>query len=148
MPTHAEQRALPYTPAQMYALVADIERYPEFLPWCLDCRIVERKKAQLIASLTIGYRIFRETFISEVDLNDKGRTIEVRYVKGPFRYLNNTWAFKATAAGCIVDFAIDFEFRTPFLQKIMGVFFNEAVKRMITAFETRAANLYAEGGGG
>ena len=134
---------LPYSPQQMYALVADVERYPEFLPWCLDCRIVERKRGQLIASLTIGYKIFRETFTSEVDLDDKAKVIDVRYIRGPFRYLNNHWAFTPAPNGqCLVNFTIDFEFRTPFLQKIMGVFFNEAVRRMIAAFESRAKQLY------
>ncbi len=127
----------------MFALVADIEAYPEFLPWCLDCRIVDTRGKTLIADLTIGYKIFRETFTSEVTLNKRERTIDVKYIRGPFRYLDNHWAFKAAPNGaCLVDFTIEFEFRTPLLQKIMGVFFNEAVRRMIAAFETRAKQLY------
>ena len=145
MPTHAETMILPYTPAQMFALVADVESYPEFLPWCLDCRIIEQTGDKILASLTIGYKIFRETFTSEVILNEKARTIDVRYIRGPFRYLNNHWAFASVPkAQCEVRFNIDFEFRTPLLQKVMGLFFNEAVRRMIQAFEGRAAQLYAK----
>lgn len=147
MPTHAETKLLPYTPAQMFALVADIEAYPEFLPWCLACHIVDKRgrrpNVTLIADLTIGYKIFRETFTSEVALNPKTSTIDVTYIRGPFRYLNNHWAFRtAPNHSCMVEFNIDFEFRTGLLQKIMGVFFNEAVRRMIAAFEARAQQLY------
>ena len=143
MPTHAEKKILPYKPAQMFALVADIERYPEFLPWCLECRVIEQKGQKILARLTIGYKIFRETFTSEVVLDEKSGTIDVRYIRGPFRYLNNHWQFEAVPKDkCEVDFNIDFEFRTPLLQKVMGLFFNEAVRRMIQAFEARAEALY------
>lgn len=149
MPTHAETKILPYTPAQMFDLVADIESYPAFLPWCLDCRIIEQHtvkgQQKILASLTIGYKIFRETFTSEVTLDAKGRNIDVRYIRGPFRYLNNHWHFAPVSKDkCEVAFNIDFEFRTPLLQKVMGLFFNEAVRRMIQAFEQRALTLYGK----
>jgi len=129
----------------MFALVADIESYSEFLPWCLDCRIIEQHGGKILASLTIGYKIFRETFTSEVVLDKKGLAIDVRYIRGPFKYLNNHWKFRAVSKDkCEVSFNIDFEFRTPLLQKVMGLFFNEAVRRMIQAFEQRAAHLYAK----
>lgn len=147
MPTHAEKKILPYTPEQMFALVADVEAYPEFLPWCLDCTIRQHTKLKngekIIADLTIGYKIFRETFTSEVVLDRKESTIDVQYVRGPFKYLNNHWVFKPAGANrCQVGFFVDFEFRTAFLQKVMGLFFNEAVRRMIVAFESRAKDLY------
>src|SRR5712671_4992679 len=95
MPTHAEQRVLPYTPEQLFALVADIERYPEFLPWCIGARIRERKPDLVVADLIIGFRMFRERFTSRVAL-DPPRRIDVAYTEGPFRYLNNT----GCSSGC------------------------------------------------
>ena len=86
MPTHAEQRVLPYTPEQLFALVADIERYPEFLPWCIGARIRERSADLIVADLIIGFRMFRERFTSRVEL-DPPRRIDVTYAEGPFRYL-------------------------------------------------------------
>ena len=103
MPTHAEQRVLPYTPEQLFALVADIERYPEFLPWCVGARIRERRPDLVVADLIIGFRMFRERFTSRVTLDPPGR-IDVTYAEGPFRYLNNHWIFDAgrrAAAGSI-----------------------------------------------
>ncbi len=92
MPTHAEQRVLPYTPEQLFALVADIERYPEFLPWCIGARIKERQTNLVVADLIIGFKVFRERFTSRVAL-DPPRNIDVTYAEGPFRYLNNHWTF-------------------------------------------------------
>ena len=141
MPTHAEQRVLPYTPEQMFALVADIERYPEFLPWCVRARIRERRPDLIVADLIIGFRVFRERFTSRVTL-DPPRRIDVAYTEGPFRYLNNHWVFERVPGGCRIDFFVDFEFRSALLQKIIGVLFNEAVRRMVGAFEKRARELY------
>ena len=142
MPTHAEQRVLPYTPEQLYALVADIERYPEFLPWCVGARIRERKPDEIVADLIIGYRMIRERFTSRVVL-DRPHGIDVAYSEGPFRYLNNHWTFEPQPDGtCVIDFFVDFEFRSRMLQKIIEVLFNEAVRRMVSAFEARARKLY------
>ena len=144
MPTHAEQRILPYTPEQLFALVADIERYPEFLPWCVGARIRERKPDLIVADLIIGFRMFRERFTSRVAL-DPPRRIDVAYTEGPFRYLNNHWVFEPMPdGGCRIDFFVDFEFRSRVLQKIIGVLFHEAVRRMVSAFEGRARQLYGE----
>ncbi len=96
MPTHAEQRVLPYTPEQLFALVADIERYPEFLPWCIGARIKERQPNLVVADLIIGFKVFRERFTSRVVL-DPPRKIDVTYAEGPFRYLNNHWTFEQVA---------------------------------------------------
>jgi coenzyme Q-binding protein COQ10 len=141
MPTHAEQRVLPYTPEQMYALVADIERYPEFLPWCVAARIRERRADFIDAELVIGFRMFRERFISHVRLKPPDR-IDVAYAEGPFRYLNNHWKFEPMPGGCRIDFFVDFEFKSRLLQKVIEVLFGEAVRRMVAAFEGRARQLY------
>ncbi|MFM2042206.1 MAG: hypothetical protein RLY86_782 [Pseudomonadota bacterium] len=142
MPTHAEKRVLPYTPDQLYRLVADVERYPEFLPWAVACRIRRRDGAVVWADLVIGFKMIRERFTSKVTLDEGGRRIHVEYVEGPFHYLNNHWNFLPHEDGCLVDFHVDFEFRNKVLQKIIGALFNEAVRRMVAAFEGRARQLY------
>lgn len=142
MPTHAERRILPHTPEQLYALVADVERYPEFLPWAVACRIRKRQDPVIWADLVIGFKMIRERFTSKVTLNPEGRRIDVEYVDGPFHYLNNHWVFEPHADGCAVDFFVDFEFKNKVLQTIIGALFNEAVKRMVAAFEGRAKQLY------
>lgn len=142
MPTHAERRLLPYTPEQLFDLVADVERYPEFLPWCMGARIRERQGDTITADLLIGFKMVRERFTSRVVLQPP-RRIDVSYAEGPFRYLNNHWEFIPQRDGkCLIDFYVDFEFRSRMLQKIIGVLFNEAVKRMVGAFEARARRLY------
>ena len=145
MPTHAEKKVLPYTPEQMYRLVADVEKYPEFLPWCLAARIRRREGNVMFADLVIGFKMVRERFTSRVELDEAGRRIDVQYTEGPFQYLNNHWIFTPHEGGVCVDFYVDFEFRSKMLQKIMGVLFNEAVRRMVQAFETRAEQLYGNG---
>ncbi|WP_114391630.1 type II toxin-antitoxin system RatA family toxin [Oleisolibacter albus] len=142
MPTHAEKRVLPYTPEQLFRLVADVERYPEFLPWAVACRIRRREGNILWADLVIGFKMIRERFTSKVTLDEPGLRIHVEYVEGPFHYLNNHWIFLPHPDGCVVDFHVDFEFRNKVLQTIIGALFNEAVKRMVAAFETRAHKLY------
>ncbi len=142
MPTHAEQRVLPYTQEQLFDLVADIERYPEFLPWCVGARIRERRDNLIVADLLIGFRMVRERFTSKVTL-DRPSRIDVAYSEGPFRYLDNHWNFEPLSdGGCRIDFFVDFEFRSRLLQKLIGVLFNEAVRRMVAAFEGRARQLY------
>ena len=144
MPTHAEKKLLPYTPEQLFDLVADIERYPEFLPWCVGARIRERKDNEILGDLLIGYKMVRERFTSRVTLHPPHR-IDVSYSEGPFKYLTNHWLFiEQDDGGCLIDFYVDFEFRSKMLQKIMEMFFNEAVKRMVGAFEARAHQLYGE----
>ena len=141
MPTHAEQRVLPYTPEQLFALVADVERYPEFLPWCVGARIRERKPDLIVADLIIGFRMFRERFTSRVALTPP-RRIDVTYTEGPFRYLDNHWVFDPVPGGCRLDFFVDFEFKSRILQRVIELLFHEAVRRMVGAFEQRAQRLY------
>src|SRR5207245_10164524 len=140
-PTHAEQRVLPYTPEQLFALVADIERYPEFLPWCVGARLRERRPDLIVADLIIGFRMFRERFTSRVSL-DPPRRIDVEYTEGPFRYLTNHWVFEPDPGGCRIDFFVDFEFKSRLLQRVIEMLFHEAVRRMVAAFEHRAEQLY------
>ncbi len=142
MPTHAEQRVLSYTPEQLYRLVADVERYPEFLPWCLAARVRRREADLLVADLVIGFKMIRDRFTSRVRLDEAGRKIHVTYLDGPFKYLNNHWVFMEHEDGCLIDFYVDFEFRSRILQKLMEALFHEAVRRMVDAFEARAHDLY------
>jgi len=143
MATHAEKRVLPHSPEQLFDLVADVERYPEFLPWCIGARIRSRRENVLAADLIIGFKGFRESFTSEVTLDQAAMRIDVVYRDGPFKYLNNHWIFNAQPDGaCEIDFFVDFEFRSRLLQRIIGILFNEAVRRMVAAFEARADQIY------
>ena len=141
MPTHAESRVLPYSPEQMFELVADVGRYPEFLPWCAGAKVRSRTDTELVADLTIGFGPFRESFTSRVTL-DRPTTVTVKYENGPFRYLNNQWTFKPNPKGSECKFFVDFEFRSRILQAAIGVVFNEAVRRMVNAFLKRARDIY------
>ncbi|MEI4470567.1 type II toxin-antitoxin system RatA family toxin [Frigidibacter sp. MR17.24] len=147
MPKHAETRKLPYTAQEMYDLVADVQRYPEFLPWNAAARVrstTPRDDGSVVmeADLVISFKVFREKFGSRVVLWPEARRIDTEYLDGPFRYMKSNWAFRDTATGCEVDFFVDFEFRNAILQGIIGVVFGEAVRRMVQAFETRAVKLY------
>ncbi len=147
MPTHAETRALPWTADQMYALIADVEAYPEFLPWCRGARIRGRRMegpCEIVdADLIISFKVFRERFGSRVTLDPAAGKIDVAYLDGPFRYLNNHWHFSPRAdGGCDVEFFVDFEFRSRALQAVIGLVFYEAMQRIVRAFERRAEDLY------
>ena len=153
MPTHLEKRFLPYTPEQLFDLVAAVDRYPEFLPWCVAARIRSREGNVMIADLVIGFKMIRERFTSRVVL-DRPDRIDVAYTEGPLSYLNNHWVFERVppgtehpSGGTLIDFYVDFEFRSKVLQSLIGALFNEAVKRMVGAFETRAHQLYGEPSG-
>ena len=141
MPTHAERQVVPFTPEQLFDLVADVGSYPQFLPWCVGARVRSRSEAQLVADLTIGFGPFRESFTSRVTL-DRPRRVKVRYENGPFRYLNNQWDFLPHGSGTEVAFFVDFEFRSRILKAAIGVVFNEAVRRMVKAFLKRAHDVY------
>ena len=145
MTRHSEQRLLPYSPAEMYDLVADVARYPEFLPWTAAARITRRVPIEggevMEADLVISFKLFRERFASRVTLLPKVR-IETEYLDGPFKYLKSHWTFAEAPGGCQVGFEVDFEFRNRILQGIIGVVFNEAMQRVVRAFERRAVELY------
>jgi len=142
MPTHSEIKVLPYTPEQMFDMVSDVGRYPEFLPWCVATRVRSNDGRRMVADMAIGFKMFREQFTSRVTLERPTR-VDVEYQHGPFRYLENHWIFEADpGGGCRVDFRVDFEFRSRILEVAIGKVFTEAVHRMVAAFESRAQALY------
>lgn len=150
MPKHSETRRLPYSARQMFDLVADVESYPKFLPWNSAARIRSRRTIEagevIEADLVISFKVFRERFGSRVTLWPGALKIDTEYLDGPFRYLRSGWEFRETPEGCEVSFHVDFEFRNAILQGIIGVVFNEAMHRIVRAFEARAAVLYGPGG--
>ena len=141
MPQHRESRVLPWTPEQLFDLVADVARYPEFLPWVVAVRVRESSPSMLLADMSIGFRALRETFTSRVTL-DRPRAIHVDYVSGPLRYLKNDWRFSPVPGGTRIDFAVDFEFRSRLFEAVAGAVFGEAFRRMVASFEARARALY------
>lgn len=134
-----------WTPAQLFDLVADIEKYPEFLPWCVAARVTRREGDTVWAELVIGYKMLRESYVSRVVLR-RPHAIDVEYERGPFHNLSNFWRFEEDGGGgTIVDFQLDFEFRSRLLAGVMGAFFQEGVRVMVSAFEKRARQLYGSG---
>jgi coenzyme Q-binding protein COQ10 len=127
----------------MFDLVADVAKYPEFLPWCMGARIRSQTDTLLVADLIIGFKGIRESFTSRVTLDRETMSIHVSYQDGPFKHLNNKWKFESTDADhCTLDFYVDFEFKSRIMQRLIEVLFGEAVRRMVRAFEQRAAHLY------
>lgn len=147
MPTHSETRTLPYTAQQMYDLVADVGQYPQFLPWCSAARVKsmtpQGDSIVMDADLVISFKVFRERFASRVVLFPDQRKIETEYLDGPFKYMKSDWHFVDTDGGVDVSFFVDFAFKNMILQKLIGVVFNEAMQRIVRAFEARAEELYA-----
>ncbi|MEH3037290.1 MAG: type II toxin-antitoxin system RatA family toxin [Sphingomonas adhaesiva] len=145
MPKHAETRRLPYTPEQMFDLVADVRRYPEFLPWVTAMRVRQDSGTETTADMIVGFKGLRETFTSKVT-KTRPEAIRVEYVDGPLKYLHNDWRFRADGdGGCLVDFTVDFAFKNRMFEMLAGQVFGVALRRMIGAFEDRAAVLYAAG---
>ena len=151
MPTHTETRVLPYTAQQMYDLVADVESYPQFLPWNTAARIRSRAPGPggsevIEADLVISFKVFRERFGSRVTLFPAEKRIDTRYLDGPFTHLHSEWKFADHAqGGCEVRFFVDFEFRNAILRRVIGVVFGEAMSRIVRAFEDRARKLHGAG---
>ncbi len=143
MLSHIEQKHIPYSAEQMFDLVADVASYKEFAPWCVGSRINEREGDEVFyADLVVGYKMFRERFTSKVVLN-RPKTIHIEYMKGPLKDLKNNWEFVPLEDGtCIIDFSVEFEFSNVALQGFAKLFFHEVVKRMVSAFEKRAEELY------
>jgi len=141
MPKHGETRFLPWTAEQMFDLVADIGRYPEFLPWVQALRITGREGDVVTADMIVGFKMVREKFTSRVTLGKPDR-VAVEYISGPLKYLRNDWTFRNVPGGCEIDFLVDFEFQNRMFERLAGMFFGEALRRMVGAFESRAAVLY------
>jgi len=147
MPKFENHRPVRHSPEQMYALVADVEKYPEFLPLCEALGIRTRKerdgKELLVADMTVGYKAIKETFTTQVLLNAAERAIDVKYIEGPFKYLDNRWRFEADGSGgCTVHFFIDYEFKSMILGAVMGSMFDRAFRMFAEAFEARADKIY------
>lgn len=148
MPSFTTRRRVPYSPAQMLDLVADVERYPEFLPLCEALTLLSREEKQgqtvIVATMVAGYKAVRESFTTRVTLTPAEPRVLVEYLDGPFRRLENRWLFKPVAGGCEIDFYIDYEFRNPMLGLLVGALFDKAFRRFAEAFEARARAIYGE----
>lgn len=145
MPRHNETRRLPYTPEQMFDLVADVGRYAEFLPWVVAMRVRKDTPTEALADMIIGFKGLRETFTSRVE-KARPERVGVDYVDGPLSHLHNEWRFRPDGAGgCLVDFSVDFAFKNRMFEMLAGQMFSSALRKMIGAFEERAAQLYGVG---
>lgn len=149
MPKYETTRRVNHTPEQMFDLVAAVEQYPEFLPWCEGLTVRSRKVRDgvtiLIADMTVGYKALRETFTSQVVLRPQENVIDVRYIDGPFKYLTNRWRFDAVGEGQTdIHFFIDYEFKSRMLGMLMGAMFDRAFKMFAEAFESRADAIYGK----
>lgn len=147
MPQFKTVKHVRHSPQQMFALVADVEAYPQFLPLCEGLVVRSRRerdgRAMLLADMTIGYKAIRETFTSQVHLKPDEMTIDVKYVDGPFKYLSNVWRFEASDLGAAtIDFSIDYEFKSRILGALMGAMFDRAFRMFTNAFEKRADAIY------
>ncbi|MGE3308082.1 MAG: type II toxin-antitoxin system RatA family toxin [Rhizobiaceae bacterium] len=149
MPKFAVRRSVDYSAEQMFALVADVEKYPQFLPLCEALTVRSRKEREgrtvLVADMAVGYKAIRETFTTQVLLKPDENAIDVQYIDGPFRYLTNTWRFApAATGGSEVHFAIDYEFKSRMLGALMGTMFDRAFRMFADAFEQRADAIYGK----
>ncbi|MBV7260276.1 type II toxin-antitoxin system RatA family toxin [Erythrobacter crassostreae] len=142
MPGIRETRRLPYSAEQMFDLVADVARYREFLPWVIATRVRSDTETEMVADMVVGFKSLRESFTSRVS-KDRPREIAVHYVDGPLSDLDNVWTFHSTGEGtCEIDFLVEFKFKNRMFEKIAGQYFDRAFRKMVEAFETRAAELY------
>ena len=143
MPHHREVRSLPYSAQQMYDLVVDVRRYPEFLPWVIAMRVRGDSATETIADMIVGFKQLREQFASRV-VKASPHRVEIDYLDGPLKELHNVWIFTDTDTGCSIDFEVSFAFKNRVFQALAGQFFESALRKMINAFETRAHQLYGE----
>ena len=142
MPGIRETRRMPYSCEQMFDLVADVRRYNEFLPWVVAVRVKSDSETEMIADLLVGFKAIREKFTSRVQ-KQRPSHINVHYIDGPLRDLDNSWDFRPLEdGGCELDFCVDFTFRNPIFEALAGQYFDRAFRRMVEAFEQRAAALY------
>lgn len=146
MPKHEETRHLPYSPEQMFDMVADVGRYGEFLPWVSAIRVRSDSETEMVADMIVGFKGLRETFTSKVQ-KERPDHIRVDYLDGPLKHLNNDWTFRADGeGGCYVDFCVDFAFKNRMFEMLAGQVFDRALRKMIGAFEDRARVLYGNDG--
>ncbi len=141
MPSHRETRTLPYSTEQMFALVADVDRYPEFLPWVIATRVKSDSATEMVTDMVVGFKQLREKFVSRVS-KVPDREIHVEYLDGPLKNLENDWFFESVAGGCRIDFYVAFSFRNRVFEALAGQYFDRAFRKLMSAFETRADDLY------
>jgi coenzyme Q-binding protein COQ10 len=141
MPRHSETKFLPYTPDQLFDMVADVARYDEFLPWVVAVRVRSSSETDTVADLVVGFNAFKERFTSRV-IKKRPSEICVDYVEGPLKYLHNEWKFEPASGGTNVHFSVDFAFKSRLFEALAGQMFDRALRRMTSAFEQRAAALY------
>ena len=142
MPGIRETRRLPYSAEQMFDLVSDVARYPEFLPWVIATRVRADDGHEMVADMLVGFKALREKFTSRV-LKDRPERLEVIYIDGPMRDLDNVWHFRVLPeGGCEIDFCVDFTFKNKMFEMLAGQYFDRAFRKMVAAFETRADELY------
>lgn len=143
MPKHSETRHLPYTPEQLFDLVADVRRYAEFLPWVVAVRVRSDSESETVADLVVGFKALKETFTSRV-IKQRPHAIEIDYVDGPLKYLHNNWKFESDEqGGTNIHFAVDFAFKNRMFELLAGQMFDRALRKMIGAFCDRAHALYS-----
>ncbi len=140
MISHRETRSVPYPAELMYAVVSDVEKYPEFLPWVVALRILSRHPGGMMAEMAVGYGGLRERYTSDIKLDPAIRRIDVAQISGPFKTLENHWQFTPMAGGqgCEVTFSILFEFKSRLLHSVAGAKFEKVMLKMADAFEARA----------
>jgi len=142
MPGIRETRRLPYSAEQMFDLVADVANYPEFLPWVVATRVRSDDGSEMVADMLVGFKALREKFTSRV-LKERANRLEVIYVDGPMRDLDNVWHFRnLPEGGCEIDFCVDFTFKNKMFEMLAGQYFDRAFRKLVTAFEARADALY------
>ena len=145
---HSETRSSKYSSDKMFDLVADIENYPNFIPWCSKAEVTSRLEKKedhtevLMADMRISFKVFKESFSSRVTLYPVSKQITVEYIDGPFKFLSNRWIFTNSNCGCIIDFNVEFEFKSRMMQSLIGLVFQEAMRRIVRSFEERADRLY------
>lgn len=148
MPSFRTTRRVPFTPRQMFDLVADVERYPEFLPLCEELTLLSRDDSKgapvLVARMVAGYKAIREQFTTRVTLYPNEPKVAVEYLDGPFEHLENSWSFRPISGGCEIDFYIDYEFRSRLLGLLVGAMFDKAFRKFAEAFEMRARQVYGD----
>lgn len=148
MPRHNETRHLPYTPMQMFDLVADVAAYPQFLPWVSAIRVRSAGETEMVADMIVGFKGIKESFTSRV-VKHRPDSVRVDYLDGPLKHLHNLWAFRDDGqGGVLVDFEVEFEFKNRLFEMLAGQMFDKALRKMIGAFEDRAAALYGAGASG
>lgn len=147
---HSETKSLKYSSDQMFALVANIEDYPKFIPWCRSVRITSRTSHEkigcdeLVADMNVSFKIYQESFSSRVTLCPFKKNITVEYINGPFKFLSNKWFFTESCTGCTVNFNVEFEFKSRIIERVIGVVFQDAMRRVVLSFEQRADMLFGK----